>query len=100
MFHLSLQKDRNIPTLYKKVHDFWDTLYIVNTLKVFLSGTKRPMTLKLRMHHWFSEYYQVCSNDDPGFTLTYFAAKSNLVPFALIWENGKTMIFFRNYCSL
>ena len=28
------------------------------------------------------EYYQDCSNDDPGLTLTYFTTKSNLVPYA------------------
>ena len=37
------------------------------------------------------EYYQVCSNDDPG--LTYFTARSNLVPYAFVWEKGKTMDF-------
>ena len=35
------------------------------------------------------EYYQVCSNDDPGLTLTYFTARSNLDPYALVWERGK-----------
>ena len=33
------------------------------------------------------------SNDDPGLTLTYFMARSNLVPYAFIWEKGKTMNF-------
>ena len=28
------------------------------TLKVFFSGTKGPMTLKLGMRHWLLEYYQ------------------------------------------
>ena len=36
------------------------------------------MTLKFGMQHWVFEYYQVCSNDDPRLTLTYFTAKSNL----------------------
>ena len=49
------------------------------------------MTLKLGMRHWVLEYYQVCSNDDPGLTLTYFKARSNLVPYAFVWEKGKTM---------
>ena len=31
----------------------------------------------------------VCSNDDPRLTLTYFTARSNLVPYAFIW--GKTV---------
>ena len=39
------------------------------------------------------EYYQVCSNDDPGLTLTYFTGRSNLVPYAFAWEKGKTMNF-------
>ena len=51
------------------------------------------MTLKLGMQHWVLEYYQVCSNDDPGLTLTYFTARSNLVPYAFVWEKGKTMDF-------
>ena len=44
------------------------------------------MTLKLGMQHWVLEYYQICSNDDPGLTLTYFMARSNLVPYAFVWE--------------
>ena len=51
------------------------------------------MTLNLGMHHWVLEYYQVCSNDDPGLTLTYFTARSNLVPYAFVWEKGKTVDF-------
>ena len=27
-----------------------------------------------------------CSNDDPWLTLTYFTARSNLVPYAFVWE--------------
>ena len=34
-----------------------------------------------------------CSNDSPGLTLTYFMARSNLVPYAFVWEKGKTMDF-------
>ena len=33
------------------------------------------------------------SNDDPGLTLTYFTARSNLLPYAFVWEKGKTMDF-------
>ena len=46
---------------------------------------KRPMILKLGMQHRVLEYYQVCSNDDPGLTMTYFTARSNLVPYAFVW---------------
>ena len=62
-------------------------------LKNLFSRTKRPMTLKLGMHHRVLKYYQVCSSDDPGLTLTYFMARSNLVPYAFVWEKGKTMDF-------
>ena len=51
------------------------------------------MTLKLGMQHQVLEYYQVCSNDDPVLTLTYFTAMSNLLPYAFVWEKGKTMEF-------
>ena len=39
------------------------------------------------------QYYQVCSNDDSGLTLTYFTARSNFVPYAFVWEKGKTIDF-------
>ena len=32
-------------------------------------------------------------NDDPGLILTYFTRRSNLVPYAFVWEKGKTMDF-------
>ena len=51
------------------------------------------MTLKLGMQHRVLEYYQVCSSDAPGLTLPYFTARSNLVPYAFVWEKAKTMNF-------
>ena len=51
-----------------------------------------PMTLNVGMQQVL-RYYQVCSNDDPGLTLTYFTARSNLAPYAFVWEKGKTMYF-------
>ena len=51
------------------------------------------MTLKLGIYHRVLEYYQVCSNDDTGLTMTYFTARSNLVLYDLVWEKGKTMDF-------
>ena len=68
-------------------------IYGKNLKKIFLSGTKRLMTLKLGMHHRVLGYYQVCSNDNPGLTLTYFTARSNLVAYAFVWEKGKTIDF-------
>ena len=51
------------------------------------------MTLKVGTKHRVLECYQVCSNDDPELTFTYFTARSNLVPYAFIWEKGNTMDF-------
>ena len=51
------------------------------------------MTLKLSMQLQVLEYYHIFSNDDSGLILTYFTARSNLVPYAFVWENGKMMNF-------
>ena len=50
-------------------------IYNKNLKTIFFSGTKRPMTLKIGMRHRVFEFYQVCSNDDPGLTLTYLTAR-------------------------
>ena len=68
-------------------------MYMVKNLKIFYSGTKRPMTLKLGMQHRMLNCYPICSNDDPKLTLTYFTARSNLVSYAFLWEKGKTIDF-------
>ena len=49
--------------------------------------------MKLGMPFRVLEYYQVCSNDDPELSLTYFTARSSLVPYDFVWEKGKTMDF-------
>ena len=52
------------------------------------------MTLKFCMQHRVLKYYrQVCSNDDPELTLTYFSTRSNLIPYVFVWEKGKTIDF-------
>ena len=61
--------------------------YVVKTLKNLLLRNQKTM------QHWGLKYYQVCSNGDPGLSMTYFMAKSNLVPYAFIWEKGKTVDF-------
>ena len=66
---------------------------MVKALKIFLSGTKKPLTLKLDMLHWVLKYNQVCSNDDAGLSSTYFTAMSNLVTYAFEWEKDKTIDF-------
>ena len=43
------------------------------------------------MQHRVFEYYQFSSNDAHGLTLTYFMARLNLVPYAIVWEKSKTM---------
>ena len=50
-----------------------------------------PMTLKLGRQHWVHKYYQFYLNDDPGLTFAYFTVRSNLLPYAFVWEKGKTM---------
>ena len=54
-----------------------------NMVKTFKFWTQRLMTLKLGMQ----QLYQLCPDDDPGLALTYFTARSNLVPFAYVWDN-------------
>ena len=68
-------------------------IYGKNLKEIFFSGTKQPMTLKVGMQHRVLKYmyYQVYSNDDPGLTLIYFIARSNLVPYAFVWEKGNIM---------
>ena len=51
------------------------------------------MTLKLGMQYWVLDYYQICSNDEPGLTMNYFTARSNLDLYAFVWEKCKTMDF-------
>ena len=64
-------------------------IYGKNLKKIFFSGTKRLMTLKFGMQRQVLEYYQVCSNDDPGLSLTYFTAMSNLVLMLLYGKKVK-----------
>ena len=68
---------------------------MVITLKYLLLQNQKADDLQfsLGMQHRVLKYYQVYSNDDPGLTLTYFMARSNLVPYAFVWEKGKTMDF-------
>ena len=62
-------------------------------MTIIFSGTERLMTLNVGMQHWVLRYYQICSNDGPGLTLSCFTARSNLVPYAFVQEKGKTMDF-------
>ena len=42
---------------------------------------------------WYAALGTRCSNDEPGLILSYFMANSILVPYAFVWEKGKTMDF-------
>ena len=59
-----------------------------------------PIYGKNLWNHWVLEYYQVCSNDYPGLTLTCFTVRSNLVPYAFFWEKVKRWIFQRLLSSM
>ena len=53
------------------------------------------MTLKLGMQHRVLEYYQACSNGDPRLTWPILR-QGQIVPYAFVWEKGKTMDFSEN----
>ena len=44
------------------------------------------MILKLGMLHQRLKFYKVCINGDPGLTLAYFTARSNMADCGLEWE--------------
>ena len=47
--------------------------------KTFFSGTQSSIILKLGMQHWELKLYKVYINNDPGLSLAYYMARSNLV---------------------
>ena len=53
-------------------------IYGKNPSKIF-SETDGPISMKLGFKHLGLLPITVCSNDNPGVTLTYFMARSNLV---------------------
>ena len=53
-------------------------IYGKNPSKIFFSRTGEPIFTKLGMYHWGLLPIIVYINDDPGVTLTYFMARSNL----------------------
>ena len=52
-------------------------IYDKNPSKIFFSRTGGPIFTKLGMKHRGLQPIIVCSNDDPGVTLTYFTGRSN-----------------------
>ena len=67
-------------------------IYGKNLKKIFY-WTKRLMTLKVGMQHCVLKYYQICSNDDPGLTLTFLRPGQIWSPMLLYGEKSKTMDF-------
>ena len=59
-------------------------IYGKNPSKIFFSGTGRQIFPKLGMYQRGLQLIIVCSNDDPGVTLTYFTARSNFVTKAFL----------------
>ena len=66
---------------------------MVKTFKNLLLQNQKPYDLETWHVALGTKLYKVYINDDPGLTLTYFMARSNLVPYAFVWEKGKTMDF-------
>ena len=54
-------------------------VYGKNPSKIFFSGTGGPISTNLGVNNRGLLPILVCTNDDPGVTLTYFTARSNLV---------------------
>ena len=71
-------------------------IYGKNPLNIFFSGTKRPMALGLGMWHWGYRPYQSSTNYESRLTLTYFMARSNLIPNAVLWGKSKIVHFSIN----
>ena len=46
-------------------------IYGNNTLKIFFPGTTKQILMKLCMMHQSPKPFIICSNYDPGFTITY-----------------------------
>ena len=53
-------------------------IYGKNTLKILFPGTTGPTLMKLCMKYQRPKPFIICANYDPGSTLTYFTARSNL----------------------
>ena len=58
---------------------------VTNNLKASKIGVNSGKFSSINPNFDFA-YYQVCSDDDPGLTYTYFMARSNFVPYHL-YEN-------------
>ena len=57
---------------------------------IFFSKTAGPIKAKIYLE---PHLVRGTKDDDPGVTLTYFTAMSNLVTLAFLWEKVKTVNF-------
>ena len=67
--------------------------YMVKTLKNLLLWNQKANDLESLYAASGTQVLPSWSNDDPELTLTYFTARSNLIPYAFVWEKGKIMDF-------
>ena len=65
--------------------------------KRYLSASKFP-AMELGKLHWGHGPIIICSHDDPGLTLTYFMARSNLAPWEKCINPSSKSFFF--FCKL
>ena len=61
---------------------------MVKTLKNLLLWNRKADDLETWYAALSARVLPSLLNDDPGFTLTYFMARSNLVPYAFVLEKG------------
>ena len=66
---------------------------MVKTLKNLLLWNQKANDLESLYAASATRELPTCSNDDPELTLTYFTARSILIPYAFVWEKGKIMDF-------
>ena len=59
---------------------------MVKTFKNLLLWNRKADDLETWYTMLSTKYYQIYSNDAPRLTLTYFTARSNLVPYAFVWD--------------
>ena len=73
-------------------------IYGKNPSKIFFSRTGGPISMKLGMQHLGLQPIIVCSNDDPGLTLTYFTARLKVTQ-AFLQEKVKTVDFSETFVA-
>ena len=69
--------------------------YRVKTFKSLPRWNQKANGLETWYQHRILKYYQICSNDDPGLTLTCFM--TDLVPFVFCIGKCSSCRFPRNY---